>query len=420
MPREVIKGIPAMTVTDLAEILSKTIDELFPRRLWIEGEIAEMRAVPHSSGHYFDLIDGSGANKRTLNMKLFSQSGRREFVEEKMKTYGVPLSNGLRVRFLCRLNFYAKRGEIGAIIDDVDPNFTLGELAMKREQLIAKIREAGLDEVNKQIKVPSVPLRIGVVSSGQADGWKDALKRFDDCGYPFHILFCGVSVQGQNAPREIAAAIRTLSNRRDIDLILLLRGGGSKADLAAFDDEGVVMAIVKCRRPVFTGVGHTMDNSIADIVAKQSFATPTAAAEAVIVKIRRFMANLNAKGQELIDESRSAVRSRRHRVATSARALESKARQGVSRARELNHRQATILGSRPQEVLVLKRQQLEGLATSVKLLDPATLLARGWSVTRGADGRVIRSVEEIRIGNVITTSFANGSAVSEVKEIGKP
>jgi len=419
MAREMVNGIPAMTVTDLAEVLSETIEGLFPKRLWIEGEIAEMKATPHHSGHYFKLIDGSGRDRRMLNMKLFSRSGKRELVEKKMASYGVPLSNGLRVRFLCRLDFYAERGDVGAIIDDVDANFTLGELAMKREQLIAKIREAGLDLVNKRIKVPSVPLRIGVVSSGQADGWKDALKRFEDSGYPFHVLFCGVSVQGQNAPSQIAAAIRTLGKRDDVELILVLRGGGSKADLAAFDDERVVMAVVKCPRPVFTGIGHTMDISIADIVANKSYATPTAAAEAVIGKIRRFMAHLNGKGQELIDESRLALRSRRQRVVNSARTLETKARQSVSHARGVNHRQAIILGSKPRDMLVLMRQQIDGLAASVKLLDPTTMLARGWSVTRGADGRVIRTVEDVRIGDVITTSFADGSAVSEVKEIGQ-
>lgn len=416
MAEKVIDKIPALTVTQVVRSLEKSVAGLYPRKLWIIGEILDLGPQSHPSGRYFYLVDYSGGQKCVLNMKLFTQSGAQARVEAKMDGVGFPLKDGMRVRFLCRLNFHGPKGELGAIIDDVDPNFTLGELALRREQLIAKILAAGHDKVNKQVRVPSMPLTIGVVSSGEADGWRDARKRFEDSKFPFRIVFCRSSVQGRDAPAELSAAIRTLDEMDEIDVILVIRGGGSKADLAAFDDEGLVMCIVGCRHPVYTGVGHEADNSIADLVVNRRCATPTAAAEEVIEKVRRFVLHFDSRAQYLVVAARSGLGESRAAISSDARLLRARVQGKLRRAADINQRYAARLAVRPGELLAYKRRQIAGLASTARLLDPATMLAKGWTLTRDADGRIIRSAAQVGVGDSMTTSFSDGVVTSEVKE----
>jgi exodeoxyribonuclease VII large subunit len=394
MEQEHINGIPLLTVTTLSRVVEKSITGIYPSGIWIEGEIAELKASPHISGHYFSLIDGLDEQRRSLPMCLWKKSGSLDRVMAKMSELGIPLENGMRVRFLCKLNFYKPKGEFSLNVTDVDPQFTLGNIAVKRDQLIAKIMAKGLDKVNKEIRVPSMPLSLGVVSSAQADGWQDALKQFRDSKYSFRLVFCASAVQGLDAPDQLVAAIQTLDRRDDIDVILLMRGGGSKADLAAFDDEKVAMAIVKCRHPVFTGIGHTPDVSIADIVAHTACKTPTAVAEEVITKVRRFEGHIQNKGQLVATHARRSVATARGRV----------------------NQRASRFAHRPPVIFASERQRLENASSILRLLDPVNTLAKGWTITRNSYGAVIRSSNSVNAGDLVTTEFVDGLISSEIKE----
>ena len=415
MEQEHINGIPLLTVTALSRVVEKSITGIYPSGIWIEGEIAELKARPHISGHYFSLIDGLDEQRRALPMCLWKKSGSLDRVMAKMSQLGVPLENGMRVRFLCKLNFYKQKGEFSLNVTDVDPQYTLGNIAVKRDQLIAKIMAKGLDKVNKEIRVPSMPLSLGVVSSAQADGWQDALKQFRDSKFAFRLVFCASAVQGFDAPEQLVAAIRTLDRRDDIDVILLVRGGGSKTDLAAFDDERVAMAIVSCRHAVFTGIGHTPDTSIADIVAHTQCKTPTAAAEEIILKVRRFRNHLDSRAQVVLDSSRRSISHSRNRTNRYSELLVVKSRSRLAMAREKNYRLGDRVKTRPVHIFQKERTKIENMSVTVRLLDPVTTLAKGWSLTRNVDGVLIRSAHQLKNGDVIVTSFVDGLVNSEVK-----
>lgn len=394
MGQEYINGVPLLTVSTLSRVVEKSISGIYPSGIWIEGEIAELKAKPHVSGHYFSLIEGADKQLRAIPMRLWKQSGSLDRITAKMTQLGIPLENGMRVRFFCKLNFYNLKGEFSLIVNDVDPQFTLGNIAAKRDQLIAKLVGQGLDKVNKKIAVPSIPLSLGVVSSAQADGWQDALKQFRESRYAFRLVFCASAVQGLHAPEQLVAAIRTLDRRDDVDLILLMRGGGSKADLAAFDDERVAMAIVKCRHPVFTGIGHTPDVSIADIVAHTACKTPTAVAEEIITKVRRFEGHIQNKGRLVATHARRSVATARGRI----------------------NQRASRIAHRPPVIFASQRQRLENATSILRLLDPVNTLAKGWTITRDSSGAVIRSSSSVKAGDLVTTVFVDGSVSSEIKE----
>jgi exodeoxyribonuclease VII large subunit len=359
--------------------------------VWIEGEITGLSVA--GSGHcYFKLADDKGS-KAQVDAKIWKSAYGR--LDKKMRDAGLALEDGVKVRMRATADVYPPTGRFSVTVKDVDTRATLGELALRREALLRRLRETGVTERNGRLSVPLVPLRLGVVSSAGAAGWADARKHLSESGYGFHVLFCDVLVQGDQSPAMVTAAIGALGARDDIDVILVMRGGGAKSDLAAFDEESVAMAIADCPKPVFTGIGHEIDRSIADEVAHTACKTPTACAAEVIAMVDGFMARL--------DEASL-------RITASIGLVIERANSRLGLAVER-------LGTRPRSVLERQRSRVASLADQVRVLDPVSTMARGWSITRDSSGRALVDAASVSPGEVLVTSLANGTITSTVTEV---
>ena len=388
---EFINGVPSFSVGQFTEVLNHVLKASFDEGVWVEGEIQGLRKPnPHA---YFTLIENIDGVKAQLNINLFA--GPLRNVQAKLRQQGIELKDGLKVRLFGRVEYYGPFGKLNLIAADVDTQFSAGDVAAKREELLRVLMEKGVDKINKRIPVPLVPLRLGIISSSQAAGWADAQQHLTESGIGFAITFCDVRVQGDSAVSQIVAALNSLSRRDDIDLVMLMRGGGSKGDLAAFDDEQIAMAISKCSHPVFTGIGHEIDTSIADIVAHTANKTPTACAQSVIAIVENFLSDLSYSAGSLRSLTQTAVERARSRIAVS-----------VERLR-----------TRPRTALERQSQKLMMHAASVRLLDPVTTMARGWSITRDSSGNVVRSISDIKKGDTVVTALADGSITSTVEGV---
>jgi exodeoxyribonuclease VII large subunit len=388
---EFINGVPSFSVGQFTEVLNHVLKASFDEGVWVEGEIQGLRKPnPHA---YFTLIENIDGVKAQLNINLFA--GPLRNVQAKLRQQGIELKDGLKVRLFGRVEYYGPFGKLNLIATDVDTQFSAGDVAAKREELLRVLMEKGVDQINKRIPVPLVPLRLGIISSSQAAGWADAQQHLTESGIGFAITFCDVRVQGDAAVPQIVAALNSLSRRDDIDLVMLMRGGGSKGDLAAFDDEQIAMAISKCSHPVFTGIGHEIDTSIADIVAHTANKTPTACAQSVIAIVESFLSELSYSAGSLRSLTQTAVERARSRIAVS-----------VERLR-----------TRPRTALERQSQKLMMHAASVRLLDPVTTMARGWSITRDSSGNVVRSISDIKKGDTVVTALADGSITSTVEGV---
>ena len=388
---EFINGVPSFSVGQFTEVLNHVLKASFDEGVWVEGEIQGLRKPnPHA---YFTLIENVDGVKAQLNINLFA--GPLRNVQTKLRQQGIELKDGLKVRLFGRVEYYGPFGKLNLIATDVDTQFSAGDVAAKREELLRQLMEKGVDKINKRIPVPLVPLRLGIISSSQAAGWADAQQHLTESGIGFAITFCDVRVQGDAAVSQIVAALNSLSRRDDIDLVMLMRGGGSKGDLAAFDDEQIAMAISKCAHPVFTGIGHEIDTSIADIVAHTANKTPTACAQSVIAIVENFLSDLSYSAGSLRSLTQTAVERARSRIAVS-----------VERLR-----------TRPRTALERQSQKLMMHAASVRLLDPVTTMARGWSITRDTSGNVVRSISDIKKGDTVVTALADGSITSTVEGV---
>ena len=392
MAREIehIDGVPSFTVGEFGKVLNRVLKASFDGGVWVEGEIQGFKKPnPHA---YFSIIENVDGKKEQLNVNIWA--GPLKGLQAKLRNHGIELKDGLKVRLFGRPDYYGPFGKLSLVATDIDTQFSAGDIAAKREELIKKLLAAGVDKVNKRVPAPLVPLRLGVVSSTQAAGWADARQHLVESGIAFRISMIDVRVQGDDAPAQIVAALGTLSRRDDIDVVLLMRGGGSKGDLAAFDDERIAMAVSRCSHPVFTGIGHEIDVSIADMVAHTSHKTPTACAQAVIELVEDFLGSLGASAADL-------------RMLTENSLVRAHSRIGLAVER---------LRTRPRAALQREEHRIALHTAALRLLDPVVTMQRGWSITRTADGRIVRSTSDVGPGDRIVTLVADGSITSKVEE----
>lgn len=422
------------SVPEFVEHLNALLREEFSGA-WVTGEIEGWNGRGQHA--YFSLVaaapDGS---KAVLNASLFSFHRKR--LEGVLQRAGLTLADGVKVRVRGTPDFYAPFGKLSLKVNDIDANFTLGDLVMARQELVRSLRERGLYDANRRHELPAVPLRVGLVTSVGSAAYADFTKEISSSGIGFDLRVIDVRVQGATAPAEVAAAIAEFGRHGDRDVVVVIRGGGSRSDLAAFDTEEIAAAIAHSPLPVLTGIGHEIDTSVADEVAHTRFKTPTAAAAGLVARVGGFVDEverawvdigslvvghlaaatdrLGATAGGIAQHVRSGVERSTARLESRSQRLGLTARHEVERADGRLAASLAVIGRAPASI-DHGAVRLEALAERLRLLDPVTTMSRGWSITRTIDGRTVRDVADLAVGEVLVTTFQSGTATSRVEEI---
>ncbi len=384
---------PVLTVSQLGELVRKGLRTLFGDFLWVEGQVSNLHAA--RSGHlYFDLVEPSDepgqAPAAIFNVALWR--GVRTEVERTLtETGGLALADDLLIRIRARLEFYVPRGRLQLIMEEIDPGFTLGRLAVERERLLRALAEAGLLERNAGLPVPKLPLRVGLVTSVGSAAHADFSTELGRSGLAFTVVERDTPVQGEGVAGEIAAGLRVVAAYQP-DVIALIRGGGSATDLVAFDAEVLARAIAQLDVPVWTGIGHEVNRSIADEVAHTAFKTPTACAAALVERGRAFAGLVEGMRSGIVDRARRLVERTGERQADLVRQTARVARLALTRHNEC----------------------LIAVTDRLRALDPQRVLARGWSITRLDNGLLLRSIGDAGPGDRLVTLVADGTVASTV------
>jgi exodeoxyribonuclease VII large subunit len=269
----------SLSVGEFIRQVNQTVKSRFGRGVWLHGEIQEMKTPNHV---YFTLVDQDGDKKAVLSASIWQTVYASMRVT--LANSGLQLADGLKVRVFGEPDLYPGNGRFSIKISKIDPRFTLGDLIAQREEIVRQLKLKGLYDANRKVEMSLVPLR-SIGSAAHAD----VLKTFKDSQIGFTIFVHDARVQGEDAIKSVVAALKNLDARKDLDVLMLVRGGGSKNDLMAFDSAQIATAIANCRLPVLTGIGHEIDLSVADEVANQFHKTPTACATAVIEQVREFV-----------------------------------------------------------------------------------------------------------------------------------
>jgi exodeoxyribonuclease VII large subunit len=429
---------PTWSVAELHEALNAVLDQVFGDVVWVEGEVRNLKrsAARHV---YFDLVDadwdGPEGQRPSLSVTLFN--AHRERVNRFLREQGgaVRMDDGVRLRIGGRLGTYAVRSTLQLLMDRIDPAFTLGVLGQERRRLLAALADEGLLRANAEQTVPPLPLSVALVTSRNSAAHADALDELQRSGIGFRVTVLDARTQGVGAEASVCSALHA-AERRGVDVVLLVRGGGAATDLAAFDTEAIARTIADLTVPVFTGIGHETDRSVADEVAHTAHKTPTAAAAAVVAAVRDAATEVDAARGAL----RSAALGRLVRAGTGLDRVARRCGTGASHRLHVESRQLDVLadrisgaapralttaagvvddtaqrlrssGTRCLEVAALR---VDGLAGTAAAHDPALALARGWSVTQHPDGRIVRQPAELAPGDPLVTRLAGGTVTSTV------
>lgn len=384
------------------------------------GEIQRFR--PSAAGHqYFDLVEkGEGGARDQIVGVLSAVIWKGEFLRLRpvLERAGERLADGLRIRCRVSVDFYPPGGRLQVQIREIDPTFTLGDLAQRRQETLQALTAAGLIERNRALPLPDLPLSIALVTSAGSAAYHDFLATLRESGYAFRVFAIHSAVQGAEAERALPSAL-TFAAATDCDCIVLIRGGGSKSDLAVFDSQAVAEAVARAAKPVLTGLGHEIDESVADLVAHQSFKTPTKVAEELVARIANAELAVARLRERMMRQARLAVAEAGGRLARAER----RAVAARVRLTQVSLRLAALAEGLRRVAMHRLRSadlQLANWARLVGELAPARTLRRGFSITRDAAGAVLRDPGAVEAGAPIETELAGGLLFSRVETGGRP
>ncbi len=451
-----------LSVRQLNESIQTALQNAFPQPVWIRGEVQRFPVDAARRKHvYFELHDTSGGGAADFQMPAALLGWDRDrhalgrYLDGSDATF--QLRDKLEVCLLCRVDFYPPFGKVSLRVVGVDPAFTLGQLEARRRQVLAALEAAGLLERNRALLLPEVPLRVGLITSAGSAAERDFRTGLERSAYRFVVDLVDCRMQGEQMETQIVQALAVLA-RRDLDVIVITRGGGSRADLSWFDQQALCEAVARCRRPVVVGIGHEIDRSLTDLVAHTSCKTPTAAAEFLVDRVRDADARLTAAAAAVaaLSERRLGdagmhlrglagtlegrvlrrVQGARRRVDGAGAATSQAARQRLAAARQRSRYLAEGLARESARTLPRRRERLERLVhdlqrlgrercrqagqrlghadEKLRLLDPRRLLARGFTWTLDAAGRHLRSAAGLGAGDRLRTVFADGEVTSTV------
>lgn len=434
------------TVRDLVAAVRTHLEREYTDT-WVEGEISNFRA--HESGHlYFTLKDESAQ----LRVVMFRFSARLlRFRPE----------NGMQVVVRGRVTIYEERGELQISAEYLEPKGA-GALQIAFEQLKAKLEAEGLFDAARKKAIPTLPRRIGIVTSPQAAALRDILNILRRRHHGANILIFPAQVQGEMAALEVSAGIRYFNKARNVDVIVVARGGGSAEDLAAFNHEGLARTIVSSQIPVISAVGHETDFTIIDFVADLRAPTPSAAAELVIrsrqeieeqmeslhrrlEKAIRYhlliarqhltelarhgafarMMDLVHRRQQWLDDlvyrlaqaQRSIIENQRRRFETlSAAVRHYDVRRVLGSMRKDLESQTSALVSAFRNLMLERKVRLERMDTALQALSPVAILERGYALVFDASGKLLKDAAKVKAGDEISARLAKGTVIATVKQ----
>jgi exodeoxyribonuclease VII large subunit len=426
--------------------------------VWVAGEIHRLRRS--RPGHlYFELVE-KGRGDRIVG-RLECALFRGDLMKVRARGGGDEvLAEGREVRCRGNVDFYTDGGRLQFLVRDVDATFALGRMAQRRREVLASLKESGLFDRNRETVLAELPLRVGLVTSEGSAAYHDFVTSLVDSGYGFVVCLAHSAVQGVGADAGIRRALESLV-AAGVDCIALVRGGGARSDLAAFDTAAVAEAIARSPVPVLTGLGHETDQSVADLVAHTALKTPTKVGEYLVQRVVGCEQALDALRRQLDRQARLPIQRGRQRIeAASARlpgaasrvkaaasgleGLRARAeRAGRLRVavaeqsrgevlRRLLRAAPRVLASarpRPEDLAArvaraagIRARELSGrveaLARLTGELSPARTLARGFSITRREDGVVLLNPDSLAPGARVTTELAKGSFASRVEADG--
>lgn len=405
------------SLSELGKCIKMTLKTAFAEPVWVRAEISEMHE--NVSGHcYLDLIEKADDTdvlvaKQKATIWAFTYRMLKPYFESET---GATLRTGMKVLLLCEVEFHELYG-VSLNVRDIDPAFTVGEMAVRRAEIIRRLTDDGIVDMNKQQPLAPVPQRVAVISSATAAGYGDFCDQLRNnvFGYTFYTKLFPATMQGTQTEQSVVAALDKICDFIDnFDVVVIIRGGGATSDLVAFDNYNLALYCAQFPLPIISGIGHQRDESVVDLVAHTRVKTPTAAAEFLVARINDFEKNIDEMAQNVAFSAREVVHDELLRLQQRIARLGVVQRVCVRHDAALQHLTMRLRNA-AKMAISSEEKRMALVEKSIEYADPATLLQRGFTLTT-KHGKIVKSVCDVAPGDIVTTHLADGAFTAMVQQ----
>ncbi len=405
-----------LTLFELNSLVHEVIEDNFDEQYWVVGELSDV-STPAFGGHFYgELVQKDEESDRIVaRARITCWARNYNMIRLRFqKEAGETLRKGLQVKLLVEVNFHEQYGYSLNVVD-IDSTFTLGDLAKRRREILQQLEKDGILHDNQSLPLPRLLKRIAVISSATAAGYGDFCHQLEENDYGFHFdvqLFPAV-MQGEQVPESIIAALEEIREEPPFDLVVIIRGGGASSDLSDFDSYELAACIALYPLPVLTGIGHERDETVLDYVAHTKVKTPTAAASFIIEHQAEEAALLDDLYQRITHSAKEQIQREKQRLEHQRAVLPllfmGFYQKGENKLVLLSQR----LSSSAKQSLEREKHSLQLMQQRLNSLDPRLLLKRGYTITT-CGGKLVRSIEGLAEGEVLTTQTEKGEIYSKV------
>lgn len=431
------------SLEEVARSIQKTIADRYGSVYWVKAEMNKLNHYPHS-GHCFPELVEKREGKVVAEMRsVLWQSDYQRINRQFLELVREPLKDGITILFQASIQYDPLYG-LSLKIHDIDPAFALGQLERERQESIARLKKEGVFTLNKQLPFPLLPKRLAIISVESSKGYSDFLQiiQKNPWGYHFEYRLFPALLQGDRSVPSIVAQLEEVGRlRTDFDVVLIIRGGGGEVGLASYNQYALAAAIARFPLPVMTGIGHSTNETVSEMVAYQSAITPSELADFLIRHFHNFAEPVNQAAQVLSQKIPEILSQQQQTLEKMGGTIRFSVSQALVHQKSLLiHQQWTIktavnaqIQNQEHQLLSSKRtlelsgprllkeanEKVAHLEEQVHLLDPLRVLRRGYSITRTANGRVVMDPQQVKMGEIITTQVAGGLIESTVNFTGK-
>ena len=399
-------------------MVRRSLEQCLPDEYWVQAELSEVRVHPATGHCYVEFVQ---KDLRSNNLVAKARGVIWSNVFHLLRPYfeestGQMFTVGIKVLVQVTVSFHELYG-YSLTVQDIDPTYTLGDMARHRREILAQLEADGVLTLNKELPMPVLPQRIAVISSASAAGYGDFCHQLEHNprGYYFRVELFPSIMQGERTEASLLAALDRINQRLEyFDVVVIIRGGGATSDLSCFDTYLLAAACAQFPLPIITGIGHERDDTVLDTVAHTRVKTPTAAAECLIARMDEAADRLQQLSEHIyngvsarLQRERTRLQGCRQRIPASSIRCLSQARLQLAGARKDLHRAVDAL-------LTRQRHRLELLQQRITDASPQKQLARGYSITL-KDGRAVKDASSLKPGDVLTTRVYKGEIQSIVK-----
>ena len=435
-------------VFEINQKIKEILETSFPQSIWVKGEIASFDRQAKQRNIFFQLQEKDKIHNRLLaTVDCFLGETAKPLLRKRLIEGGVVQQlkggmDGLEVRLKVKLSVYVPGGKYHLMVEDIDPAFTLGQIEQNRKRIIEFLKRNNLLEKNKkETFLPLVVQKIGLTTKEGSQAYFDFLKKLEDSHFSFLVSFYQASVQGRRLEPDILKALNYFhEHSEEIDVVVIVRGGGARSDLGWFDNQKIAEAIANFPKPVLTGIGHKKDVSITDLVAYLAASTPssladflTARNEGYLRKLEKSMREIRLSALNLLRWHQQTVKNLRSAIQANAQRSSQVAFQKLfffqkeirqislrslkNEIRKISEAKEKILAF-ARESIRRNKNQLKGYQENIALLDPINILKRGFSLAT-INGKIVKGIEGIKIGAIVWTHFQKGKIKSQVQDVKK-